>query len=268
MITHLSVPMSSASGMVGRYPAFTKSRTLSSFRSPSSWQNDIVLELEGSERASQSQFRRRVSLPSQPFVAKSSSSKSYSYSYSYKWDDAQKWISSPMGNANPARTNRTPSHTHTGHRTHRRSRNAASVVVREVVFEELSVNKYREEEKRKSPDPGVTPGNKLVGSTVNLSRYSYDPYKALGPRTTSDCCHAPPPTTGKSIFLRDAGTEMTPSRAGSPVSEKPSESKESVKLHEMKENSSSQEVEVEMKSAADIHADALEDAEKSKYMAR
>lgn len=225
--------------MNARYSTFTKSRTLSSFRSPSSRQHDIMLSSQP-----------------QPFVAKSSSY-SYSYAYPYKWDDAQKWISSPMGNnVKPPGSNHRPSPRRT---LSHRSRNTASLVVREVVFEELSLNNYRLE-KRKSSDPGPldVSGNKLLTSS-NSS-------KPLESPTISDCRLTSPPT-----FSKDTGTEMTPSRTRSPVKKKPtdlhmipiaampapSESKESVILLGMKLRKA--------KPVADI---TLEDVEISKYMER
>ncbi|CAK9144755.1 unnamed protein product [Ilex paraguariensis] len=145
-----------------------------------------------------------------------------------KWDDAQKWIASP--------TNNLPKNGHGGHGVGPRkssnfwhgSRQPPMKVVVEVLDQKLVP--YEEPDTKQIDSSQAKKGNEgqkfvsweadsypIADSCVNLSRH--DSSVSIHSATT----FIPPPSTARSVSMRDMGTEMTPiasqepSRTGTPV---------------------------------------------------
>ncbi|XP_058098071.1 uncharacterized protein LOC131243032 isoform X2 [Magnolia sinica] len=154
-----------------------------------------------------------------------------------KWDDAQKWIASPSSN----RPKTGQSQVQGGQATTRKTgllgnrQSATKVVVevpdqRVVAAEEVDTKRIDPNQAKRVnwvPDPYpvadsyVKPAliieNSVADSAISLSRH--DSSVSLHSATT----YIPPPSTVRSVSMRDMGTEMTPiasqepSRTGTPV---------------------------------------------------
>ncbi|KAJ0037590.1 hypothetical protein Pint_22570 [Pistacia integerrima] len=141
-----------------------------------------------------------------------------------KWDDAQKWIASPNSNR--------PRNQVTGVRKGGISRQSSTKVLLEVQTDQTlleephtkRIDLHLDQPKKFVPfeahsyaNPVLMIENSVAQSAVNLSRH--DSSVAIQSATT----FIPPPSTARSVSMRDMGTEMTPiasqepSRTGTPV---------------------------------------------------
>ncbi|KAJ0095963.1 hypothetical protein Patl1_15748 [Pistacia atlantica] len=141
-----------------------------------------------------------------------------------KWDDAQKWIASPNSNR--------PRNPVTGVRKGGISRQSSTKVLLEVQTDQTlleephtkRIDLHLDQPKKFVPfeahsyaNPVLMIENSVAQSAVNHSRH--DSSVAIQSATT----FIPPPSTARSVSMRDMGTEMTPiasqepSRTGTPV---------------------------------------------------
>ncbi|KAG0493729.1 hypothetical protein HPP92_004723 [Vanilla planifolia] len=174
------------------------------------------------QRAERAQLHRSVLMP--PFSKPAPS----------KWDDAQKWIASPTSNrqgkgglGQPKK----PGLMGYGSRQQAASAKVILDVLEEADTKRIDLNQVRKETdgKRVSLVPELYPledlsinaipmvGDSVPNPSINLSQHDSSPY------AQTETAFVMPPTTVKSVSMRDMGTEMTPiasqdpSRTGTPV---------------------------------------------------
>lgn len=162
-----------------------------------------------------------------------------------KWDDAQKWIASPTSNRHKTGQSQVQtaqgSGSRKGHIGYGSRQPSMKVVVevpdqRLVPFEEpdtkrIDSSQFKDsgEHKLVSWEPNTYPVADLYGKPVLMIENSVgEPAISLSRHDSSICMHSattfvPPPSTARSVSMRDMGTEMTPiasqepSRNGTPV---------------------------------------------------